>query len=277
METKKRNPLVAAIRTIAFVALFFAAGDVIFWVFTGRNNKRVYDEAAAQYVKIVAAEESGEADGGEGQSGSGELKLGVKSNNVEIDFEGLWEVNRDVYAWIQMPDIYCMDYPVVWRTDEYYLERTWKGVSSPYGSIFIEESNNPDFTDYHTILYGHRMVDRTMFGWIEEYPQQSYYDTHPDILYLSTPEGRLTYQIFSVEEVNHSDPIVYTVGFCPSPQFEEFGQGMVERSQVETGVSATVNDRILTLSTCAFHGKDRLVVHAKLIDGYLLNADAATE
>ena len=66
METKKRNPLVAAIRTIAFVALFFAAGYVIFWVFTGRNNKRVYDEAAARYVKIVAAEESGEADGGEG-------------------------------------------------------------------------------------------------------------------------------------------------------------------------------------------------------------------
>ena len=43
METKKRNPLVAAIRTIAFVALFFAAGYIIFWVFTGRNNKRVYD------------------------------------------------------------------------------------------------------------------------------------------------------------------------------------------------------------------------------------------
>lgn len=277
METKKRNPLVTAIRTIAFVALFFAAGYVIFWVFTGRNNKRVYDEAAAQYVKIVAPEESGETDGGEGQSGSGELKLGVKTNNVEIDFEGLWEVNRDVYAWIQMPDIYCMDYPVVWRTDEYYLERTWKGVSSPYGSIFIEESNNPDFTDYHTILYGHRMVDRTMFGWIEEYLKQSYYDTHKDIIYIYTPEGRLTYQIFSVEEVNHSDPIVYTVGFCPSPQFEEFVQGMVERSQVETGVSATVNDRILTLSTCAFHGKDRLVVHAKLIDGYLLNEDAATE
>ena len=270
MEKKKRSA-VSVIRTVAFAALFIAAGYAAVWFIGSRSHQKDSEDAASRYVKILSQEgEESSAESTESGEEGGELHLGVKTNDVEIDFEGLWEVNEDVVAWIQMPDIYCMDYPVVWRTDEYYLERTWKGVSSPYGSIFVEESNSPDFTDYHTILYGHRMVDRTMFGWIENYLIQNYYDTHKDIIYISTPKGRLTYQIFAVEEINHSDPAVYTVGFCPSPEFETFVNGMLERNRVDTGVSATPFDRILTLSTCAFVDKDRLTVHAKLIDGYLL-------
>ena len=37
METKKRNPLVAAIRTIAFVALFFAAGCIVLLLAAGKK------------------------------------------------------------------------------------------------------------------------------------------------------------------------------------------------------------------------------------------------
>lgn len=269
-KKKKRNAL-SVIRTVAFAALLISAGYAAFWFFGSRSHQKESEDTVNRYVKILSREE-GES-GGESTpegSGSGELHMGVKSDDVEIDFESLQKINGDVVAWIRMPDIYCVDYPVVWRTDEYYLERSWKGERSTYGSIFIEEGNKPDFTDYHTILYGHSMMDRTMFGWIDNYLIQDYYDTHRDLIFIYTPKGRLTYQIFAVEEINHSDPDVYTVGFVPSPMFEEFVNGMLERNRVNTGVDATVNDRVLTLSTCAYDGKDRLAVHAKLVDGYLM-------
>lgn len=67
---------------------------------------------------------------------------------------------KDVIGWI---DIYNtnIDYPIVKGADnQEYLNKTVKGEFSTAGSIFLDSSNSPDFSDYpkYTLwsLYGRR-------------------------------------------------------------------------------------------------------------------------
>ena len=80
------------------------------------------------------------------------------------DFQKLGQMNPDTVAWIYGPDT-VIDYPVVQGTDNaYYLNHTVDRTESIIGSIFMECTNKPDFTDDVTVLYGHHIKAGTMFS-----------------------------------------------------------------------------------------------------------------
>lgn len=60
------------------------------------------------------------------------------------------------------------------------------GSYSASGSIFLDTTNNSQFQDNNSILYGHHMRNGSMFASIEYYKKQDYYDEHPR-LWLLTP------------------------------------------------------------------------------------------
>lgn len=82
-----------------------------------------------------------------------------------IDFASLWNLNPDVYAWIDVPGTE-ISYPVLQSAEDisYYLEHTIEGEKTLPGAIYSENYNSKDFSDYNTILYGHNMRNGTMFA-----------------------------------------------------------------------------------------------------------------
>ena len=163
-----------------------------------------------------------------------------------------------------MSGIDAINYPVVHYTDDsYYLNHSWDGQSSRYGAIFVETANSGDFSDCHTLIYGHNMKDGSMFGGLKKYRDPSFYEEHGGMITLCLPGETRMYQIFSVHIAEADDEGVYTIGFAHDEGFGSFLEALKQRSIYDTGVSVSAQDNVITLSTCS--GEERLVVHAKQI------------
>lgn len=151
---------------------------------------------------------------------------------------------------------------MVHTTDNvYYLTHTFRHQENKSGAIFVEASNAGDFSDLHTIVYGHNMKNGSMFAGLKNYGKKNYYEAHPYI-YLDQEDGTHCYQIFSCHEADVTD-ITYTIGYHSDDTYAAFLDELTASSLYNTGVSVGTNDSVLTLSTCTNKGAKRFVVHAK--------------
>ena len=190
----------------------------------------------------------------------------LKRTFSKIDFAGMRAVNEDVIGWIQILDS-PVDYPLLDADDnKYYLSHTYDRQWSSYGSIFLEPRNNPDLSEKHLVVYGHNMVNESMFGSLLEYKKQEYADTHPEITICMTDRD-LTYRVFSAYTA-HVDSAAYRMSFSDDASFMEMTEQMKANSVIATDIIPTADDQVLTLSTCTPEGakKYRFVVNAVLVD-----------
>lgn len=75
--------------------------------------------------------------------------------------------NPDIIAYLVVPDA-GIEYPVVQgETNDTYLHKNIYGQYTIYGSIFLDADSNPDFLDRASAIYGHHMIDKSMFGGLE--------------------------------------------------------------------------------------------------------------
>lgn len=181
---------------------------------------------------------------------------------LDTELEELQGENPDVVAWIVIPNT-PISYPVLQGEDNaFYLKHNWKKERNSGGSIFMECKNSPDFTDFNTLVYGHRMRDSSMFNALQYYEDAEYLAKHPRI-YIVTKEGVLVYQIFASGKVTVTDPVYWLI-----TDQEQYKQPMIDfclkSSVVDTGIVPAATDNLLTLSTCtSIRGSDnRWVVSA---------------
>lgn len=180
-----------------------------------------------------------------------------------IDLNALQEINSEAIGWIEIPDT-MISYPMVHAADNlYYLSHTFRKESNKSGSIFLETSNSADFSDLHTIIYGHNMKNGSMFAGLKDYSSKSYLTAHPYI-YIDLTDGSHCYQIFSCHEADISDGC-YTIGYEHDDVYAAFLESLKSASLFDSGVEVGMEDSVITLSTCTKNGTRRFVVHAKKI------------
>ncbi len=187
----------------------------------------------------------------------------------EIDFESLKEVNQDIYAWIRIPET-RVDYPIVQsvvEADDYYLNTTIDGKTGLPGSIYTEKYNTPYFTDPVTIVYGHDMLDGTMFTDLHKYEDKVFFDSHP-YFYIYLPDRMLKYQVFAAVAFDDRY-ILGNYNFRDPDDFQKYLDEL--RSSIEGNVNPNVavapESTILTLSTCiADSPNQRWLVNATLVE-----------
>ena len=167
-----------------------------------------------------------------------------------VDFAALSEINPDVVGWIYIEDTE-INYPVVQGSDnQYYLKHLFSGEYNSSGCIFLDSRVAADFSDWHSILYGHHMKNGTMFSGLDKYKTQEYYDAH-SLALLMTPGGNYEVEFFAGYVASVEDE-AWDVGFGSDAEFEAWLELARERSWFESDVSVAVTDRILTLSTCSY-------------------------
>ena len=98
---------------------------------------------------------------------------------IHETFEDLQKLNPDVIGWITIYDT-NIDYPLLYsaESNNMYLGHNAKGEPQSSGSIFIDYRNKPDFTDFNTIIHGHHMDQHKMFGDIEKFRDQKFFEKH---------------------------------------------------------------------------------------------------
>lgn len=177
-----------------------------------------------------------------------------------IDFASLQEQYPGIVAWLKMDDV-DISYPIVQGADnDYYLSHDPSGQGNIAGSIFADYRTKSLDTDLHAIVYGHNMRDESMFGQLDEYVSEDFYNRGTGAFTLYTPEGAYRYKIFAANIVDPTDD-TYQVGFNNTQVFSAFVKQLKENSMYDTGVEVAGFDHILTLSTCS--DTNRLVLSAK--------------
>ena len=228
-----------------------------------------YKESADTYAGLSEYVTPAETDGENGNAEAPE-ETGASSVSLPtVDFESLLAQGPDVKAWLELPGT-VIQYPVAQGEDNsYYLKHLYDGTANKVGCLFIDYENAEDFSDNNTIIYGHNMRDGSMFSTLVEYKAQAYYDEHPE-MYLVTPEGGYVVEVFSAfvasPEESGSETSPWALEWKDSGAYTTWLSAMQERSVIETGVSVTSSDKVLTLSTCTNGGADRFIVMGRLVD-----------
>ena len=170
-----------------------------------------------------------------------------------IDFESLWETNKDVYAWIAIPGT-VIDYPILQHeTDNsYYLNYTIDGIEGYPGSIYTEKVNSKDFTDNNTVIYGHNMRNGTMFTDLHKFRDADFFADN-DTIYIYTPEKQLTYKIFAAYLYDDRH-LMNSFDFSDSEVYANYLTQILnmdsEDMNIRNELTVTENDKIITLITC---------------------------
>ncbi len=236
-KRKKRNTavLVIAAAVAACAAIYLAA------------QFRDYSGAQTEY-RLLRAEATEETEEG-----------------FSVDFDYLKSVNPDVVAWIRIPGL-DMSYPVVQGTDNsYYLSHTFEKQSFANGSVFMDCSNSPDFSDMDTVIYGHNLRSGKMFGVLHKYESKETWEENPYFI-IYTPDGTYRYDIFSVWNMTGSTMKIYR---DPSEEYGEYITWHKRNSMYDTGVGVNATDRTVILYTCTSVDRGyRFVVCGKLAGEY---------
>lgn len=187
--------------------------------------------------------------------------------DIPVDFEFLKGENQDIIGWIQVEGT-NIDYPVLYDTtyNMYYLNHSYKGTNTVYGSIFVLGENAGDFTDFNTVVYGHNMLNRTMFAQLHEFRKKEFFDSHGTIT-MYTPDRKLTYQVFAAYRRDNLN-ILANNDFSTEESRTEYINSIYDHDAVanfKPEYQVTASDRILTLSTCIGNSAYRYVVQGVLV------------
>ncbi|MBR6769639.1 MAG: class B sortase [Lachnospiraceae bacterium] len=185
-----------------------------------------------------------------------------------IDFEGMWKVNPDVYAWIYIPGT-VIDYPILQHATDntYYLNYNIDGSYGYPGCIYTETMNSKDFTDNHTIIYGHNMKNGTMFSDLHKYKDASFLEEN-DQIFIYMPQKELEYRIFA-SYIYDDRHLHYSFNFADEAVYASYLEMVQEmrdmNANLRQDITVTAEDKIITLVTCLNGQPDkRLLVQAVL-------------
>mgnify|MGYP002622333405 CR=1 FL=1 len=124
------------------------------------------------------------------------------------------DLSDECIGWITIDDT-KIDYPIMQADDNSkYLNTDPYGEYSLAGSIFLDYKNNKNFTDPYNLIYGHHMSDYKMFGELDKFKFEEFFNSHrTGTLIIDNKQYKL--DIFALVETDANvkplfDPTNYT-------------------------------------------------------------------
>lgn len=257
MSSKKRSSKKIVVIFCIFLAVFIFSATRFFSIYTALQKERGAFQSLAEMVETPSAEISAQI-----------VENKYSEDGILLKYKELYDLNPDAAGWIYVEDTE-INYPVMFTPDEpdYYLYRSFDKASSGSGTPFLGEGCTPD--SMSVLIHGHNMKNGTMFGSLEKYREVSFWETHPTFRFDTLREER-TYEVIAaikaraLREGEKGFPYYDFVGDLTEEAFDELLQGFKTAALYDTGVWALYGDRLLMLSTCAYHHENgRFVVLAK--------------
>ena len=230
---------------ICLVIFIYSAYNIYNYIKEENANKKLKNELIEDVITEVP---------------STELTKNEEKIPISVDFSTLKEKNQDIVGWIYSKDT-PINYPVVQAKDnQYYLHRLINGEYNASGSIFMDYRNNSNLEDNNTIIYGHNMKSDEMFGTLQNYKNQEYYDNHK-ILYYFTQEKKYEIKLIAGYTASLEDDI-YNLNEINQEQKEK----LLQKSDFKSDVNINQNDKLITLSTCSYEYEDARYILIGILD-----------
>lgn len=118
------------------------------------------------------------------------------------------EIQGNMVAWLDIDDT-AIDYPIMQgKTNTEYLNINPYGEYSSSGSIFLDFRNASDFSDKYSLIYGHHMEGDVMFGTLDNYLDETYFNQHRNGT-LFVGDVVYDYHIFAVVDTEATNSFVF--------------------------------------------------------------------
>ena len=253
--------------SVVLVVVIVACGLWLgYYAVDSQRQKQTYETLAKDFLleepksslSLAEDDSSGES------SAAGETMVTLTTAPPRHDLAALQAENPDCVGWLTIPDT-TVDYPIVWTPNdpEHYLRRDFYGNHASGGTPFLDGRNVAQAEGQNLILYGHNMLDGSMFKPVLQYLTPNFQVTH-EAVYLELNGIQYHYQVLAALETS-SRSLVYTyTDLSGAAEMEDFRAMLPE----ETGLNAIPQaEGYLTLSTCNNQGgNSRVLVIAALVE-----------
>ena len=254
--------------TVIFTSLFF-------FIYTYRRYKvaeQVYDHAVEKYVTVKQSAKD-TASNNESESNKDSVKSDIldetDDNNwwdsVTIDLDSLKGNYPEAIGWLYFENGE-ISYPIMYSGDnEKYLKTAYDGTASNAGSVFLDCESTVDFSDAHSLIYGHNMRNGSMFAKLGYYISDPDYYSEHQYFQIFCGDHIYRYQIFAYGAVSVTHDVYEVYGEKPqglSSLFEEFTDSYYYNKDIVLDDS----DHVVTLSTCNGDVNSRMIVCAVRVD-----------
>ena len=166
---------------------------------------------------------------------------------------------EDQAAWLCIDGTY-IDYPVMQGEDNFvYLNKDPYGEYRLSGSIFLDYRNARDLCDPFSMIYGHHMDHYSMFGSLDLFAVEVYFDNH-QTGWMATENGMYQLDLFAVAWGEGDDWTIF------NPQGKT-AEDVLPYIQEHAAIYREYEPgrRIVALSTCAGEtANSRLIVFGML-------------
>ncbi len=234
---------------LCFAFIFSATVLVLHYVQVAREDKSLRELAALMPVNITDEDAFPAATAAPLQPNQSPIIL--------AQYRELYEQNTDMVGWIRI-DGTKINYPVMYRADDFYLTHSFDKKDSKSGVPFVDKRCAVDPFGTNTIIYGHNMKNGTMFADLLKYMDDEYYMEHP-LLQFDTLYEQQNFEIIAVfksQTYLKSDEVFKHYDFLGADDatvFDEYIENIKAVALYDTGVTASYGDKLLTLVTCAYH------------------------
>lgn len=156
------------------------------------------------------------------------------------------KISDDMVAWLTMDDT-SIDYLVMQgKTNNEYLNKNPYGEFALSGSIFLDCHNSKNFDDGYSLIYGHHMENKSMFGALDDYLDTAFIEKHKTGK-LVVQDKTLSLQVFAVLEIGATDDYVF------NPTVHAVGDVLTQMKKHASywdDAADTFQKQIIALSTC---------------------------
>lgn len=194
-----------------------------------------------------------------------------------LSFDELMKKNKDIYAWLYVPNT-NVDYPVCQSSDgndDFYLDHNIYKEYQFSGTIYSQTLNKRDFNDPVTVLYGHNMLNGSMFASLHKFEDEDFFKKN-NTIFVYTKDKLLTYLIYSAYTYDDRH-ILYSFDMRNEKELKSYQDSTLDPhtygGNVRKGITLDKDSKILTLSTCTNGGGEtRYLVQGVLVDVKKRNA-----
>lgn len=126
-----------------------------------------------------------------------EMRQEAETEEDNTDWsKGMLDINSDYKGWLTIYGTQISEPVVQGETNETYLRTNINGEHAEAGTLFLDETT--DLTqDGNLIIYGHKMNDGTMFGTLDKFEDEEFFDNNGTVCWESE-KGKEYYQIFAL-------------------------------------------------------------------------------
>ena len=186
---------------------------------------------------------------------------------LQLKYARLYATNQDFVGYLSADGI-NLSLPIVQTdNDDDYMKKNFYGKSTKYGCPFVTHLNNIETLDMNTVIFGHHMNDKTVFGALDHYKSIEGFRKAP-VITFNTVYNDYQWKVIAAfvtnaypEEDNGYLFRYYFTSLSTQERYSAFLNELSQRSLYDTGVDVLPTDKILTLSTC--YNKEKKVVLLK--------------